>query len=238
FLAQLQHCKDLFAIDDTVAQSYFASIIDDAVIRGAQGTLYDGLTAPVLASLVEDAATFADRRNRFLNALLARFAEDLGQYALMLYTFESGKAIADAELIKDKIAFLKDIPFISATRGRSFNIKDPAHVCSLDNVTGLQRRTERLLGLDPAKDKLLIVEHLLLRPRNAPFAAFPDGDPLLPICIPPDCSLCGEEDPYSFRLTVVLDGETGIINQSIPFRRFAERTIRLEVPAHIGVKVG
>src|SRR5262249_47080021 len=101
FLVQLQHCKDLFAIDDTVAQSYFASIIDDAVIRGVQGTLYDGLTAPVLASLVEDAATFADRRNRFLNALLARFAEDLGQYALMLYTFESGKAIADAELIKD-----------------------------------------------------------------------------------------------------------------------------------------
>src|SRR5260221_8918594 len=53
-------------------------------------------------------------------------------------------------------------------------------------------------------EKILIVEHLLLRPRNKPGIEVPLGDTLLPICIK-DCELCGEEDPYSFRLTVVLD---------------------------------
>jgi hypothetical protein len=36
---------------------------------------------------------------------------------------------------------------------------------------------------------------------------------------------------------VVLSGETGIANKGIEFRRFAERTIREEVPAHLGVKI-
>ena len=87
--------------------------------------------------------------------------------------------------------------------------------------------------------KVFVVEHLLLRPRNKPSAAFPTGDPLLPICITPDCRLCGEEDPYSFRITLVLDGEQsfGLANQGIAFRRYAEKAIRMEVPAHLGVKI-
>lgn len=57
------------------------------------------------------------------------------------------------------------------------------------------------------------------------------------ICLDPDCNLCGEEDPYSFRLTVVMNGETGIANKATEFRRFAEKTIRMETPAHIGLKI-
>jgi len=64
-----------------------------------------------------------------------------------------------------------------------------------------------------------------------------ERDSLLGICIPGDCSLCGEEDPYSFRLTLVLNGEVGLVNTDIVFRRFAEKTIREEVPAHLGVKI-
>jgi hypothetical protein len=52
-----------------------------------------------------------------------------------------------------------------------------------------------------------------------------------------DCKLCGDEDPYSFRMTIVLNGESGIANSGIVFRRFAEQTIRMEVPAHLGVKI-
>jgi hypothetical protein len=88
-----------------------------------------------------------------------------------------------------------------------------------------------------AAEKIFIVEHLLLRPRNKPGVDFPDGDPLLSVCLSPDCSVCGEEDPYSFRLTVVLNGEEGLANEGIAFRRFAENTIRLETPAHLGLKV-
>jgi hypothetical protein len=77
-----------------------------------------------------------------------------------------------------------------------------------------------------------------LRPRNNPGPDFPDGDPLLTVCLTPECcTCCGEEDPYSFRITVVLNGEDGLANKGMEFRHFAEQTIRLETPAHLGVKI-
>jgi hypothetical protein len=42
------------------------------------------------------------------------------------------------------------------------------------------------------------------------------------------CSECDERDPYSFRITVVLNGEDGLANKGMEFRRFAEQTIRME----------
>jgi hypothetical protein len=112
------------------------------------------------------------------------------------------------------------------------------------NITGLERRIRRILGintfageLELYEESIFIVEHVLLRPRQRPVADAHDGDPLLPICIPPDCDLCGEEDPYSFRLTIVMNGEIGAINRNIALRRFAEQTIRLETPAHLALKI-
>ncbi|WP_204349034.1 hypothetical protein, partial [Klebsiella pneumoniae] len=51
------------------------------------------------------------------------------------------------------------------------------------------------------------------------------------------CKLCGEEDPYSFRLTLIMNGEKGLANAGIAFRRFAEASIRMEIPAHLGLKI-
>lgn len=78
-------------------------------------------------------------------------------------------------------------------------------------------------------ERFFIVEHLLLRPRIY-------GQALLPVCLDPDCDSCGEEDPYSFRLTFVMPGWMDIF-QNLDFRRYAERTIRLETPAHLLGKI-
>lgn len=352
YLEQLANVKELFALDTAVNKTYFSRMLQESEIKGF-ADLNNGLDENILHSLVESETVFFDRRNRFLDHLLSRFAENFNEYALMLYAYSSSKAVADAKLIKDKISFLKDFPFMSANRAKAINYKDPSHVCSSENIAGLQLRIQRLLGMDAfggffelyeekdadgisferrwrlkdetgkiqlssstkyvdvsldiseqkakaeiatvkkhitdisrwqvkkvkkwvvnltdetneiiatrkqvfatkteaetardeiiafgkkviAADKVYVVEHLLLRPRNMPSADFPVGDPLLSVCIPDDCSACGEEDPYSFRVTVVLSGETGIANSGIEFRRFAEQTIRLEVPAHLGVKI-
>src|SRR5262249_61210684 len=45
-----------------------------------------------------------------------------------------------------------------------------------------------------ANERLIVVEHLLLRPK------FP-GDALYPACSEGACCTCGDEAPYSFRLT-------------------------------------
>lgn len=352
YLEQLAHVKDLFAIDNTVAHTYFSKIITNDEIVGTD-EIVNGLNSLKLQALVESNEEFLDRRNRFLDHMLARFAESFNDYALMLYAYSTSKAVADSKLITDKISFLKDFPFMSANRAKAINYKDAGHVCSNENVSGLQVRIQRLLGMDSfggffelyeekdedgisferrwrlkdesgkiqlssstkfvdqdlyvseqkakaeiavvkkyiataaryqvkketkwvvnltdetgeiiatrkqafttkalaeaardeiitfskkllAADKIYVVEHLLLRPRNIPSLLFPEGDPLLSICIPSTCDLCGDEDPYSFRITVVLSGETGIANSGIEFRRFAEQTIRTEIPAHLGVKI-
>jgi hypothetical protein len=352
YLEQLANVKELFALDTAVNKTYFTRLIGNGEIRDVSD-IFNGLTADKLYTLSETEDIFFDRRNRFLDHMLARFAENFNEYALMLYAYSNSKAFADAKLIKDKINFLKDFPYMSANRAKAINYKDPAHVCSNENITGLQLRIQRLLGMDVfggffelyeekdadgitferrwrlkdekgkiqlssstkyinesvdeseqkaraeiavvkkyitniaryqvkkvtkwvvnltdetgeiiatrkqvfntkaaaeaardeiiafgtkllAADKVYVVEHLLLRPRNIPSEQFPDGDPLLSICIPDNCKLCGEEDPYSFRLTIVLSGESGIANSGIEFRTFAEETIRKEVPAHLGVKI-
>ena len=353
YLEQLSHVKELFAIDTSVSKTYFSRYIDADEIKGSD-ELFTGLASDILQRIIETPELFYERRNRFLNHLLSRFAENFNEYALMLYSYSSSKAFADDKLVKDKINFLKVFPFMSANRAKAINYKDQAHVCSSENIAGLQLRIQRLLGMDEfggffelyeekdvdgnlferrwrlkdengkiqlssstnykddqldlaevkarteiaqvkqyitdetryqvkkvskwvvnltdpsneiiairkqafskktdadaalkeiiafgkkliAADKVFVVEHLLLRPRNGIFPPeFPNGDPLLTICIPDNCLLCGEEDPYSFRLTIVLSGETGIANSGIEFRKFAEQTIRMEVPAHLGVKI-
>lgn len=72
---------------------------------------------------------------------------------------------------------------------------------------------------------LYLVEHILLRPRE-------DGDPLLPICTDPGCADCVDVDPYSHRVHVLLPAYAGRF-QDEGFRRFAERTIRREMPVHV-----
>jgi len=495
YLHQLANLSKLFSLDKTVEHTYFGGFISNELISGLDDVpgdegIYNSFSKSKLEQLLETSTPkdpgFLDRRNRFLDHLLARFGEQFNDYALMLYSYTDDKRKTDEQLILDKIDFLQAYPFTSANRGRAMNYKDPAHVCTIDNMAGLQKRIELLLNVDdfgylnyfefyeeknadgiclpkwrlvdaagniylthtenyptlspddaklqiaevyealtnagryttvkdkkwtlsltnktdqvialasqlfPTKtaavaerdkiiafgeqvkmtEKLFIVEHLLLRPRNkrnpvlyfelyeekdidgkfferrwrlidalrniylssstryvdpelakataeaqdeidavcnviqstanyqikkeikwvlnlldasgeiiatrkqhfateaAAIAArdeiihlvgyfgaerkplnrdqllateeipvdesIPEGDPLLPVCLNADCEGCGDEDPYSFRLTVVINGEDGPAGTDMDFRQFAEQTIRLETPAHLGIKI-
>ncbi len=81
-----------------------------------------------------------------------------------------------------------------------------------------------------SNERAIVVEHLLLRPK------FP-GDALYPACSDGACKTCGDEDPYSFRLTFVMPGWTSPFNTNIDMRDFAERTIRQETPSHLLGKI-
>ena len=344
YLSQLANTQELFAVDNTVKQTYFSRLLDSGEIDGIAG-LYNGLDATTLQSLIENEDTFLERRNKFLDHLLARFAETFNDYALMLYSYTEDKDVADSQLIENKISFLQNFPELSRNRGKSFNYKNSLQVCNNENVAGLVNRIKLLLGYstnysgslefytekdtdgesseqkwhlvdknkkvylnsstkkadketdndkelseidkvfmyitnpahytikkskpwslnlvdnngeviatrkqsfktkaesEAARDEIIafadqvitpekihIVEHVLLRPRSV-------VDPLLSVCLDPSCSDCDEHDPYSFRITVVLNGEDGLANKGIEFRRFAEQTIRMETPAHLGLKI-
>jgi hypothetical protein len=76
---------------------------------------------------------------------------------------------------------------------------------------------------------MYVIENILLRPEQA-------GDPVLRICADPNCRGCADDDPYSYRLHIVLPAYAGRFAE-MDFRRFVEETIRQEVPAHIVPKI-
>ena len=350
FLGQLGNFRSMLSTDPSTSKTYFGKIIEDRELSGIDG-FYTDLDKDRFQALLEDREAFLDRRNGFLDHLLARFAESFSDYALMLYQAYGSEDKAQEELIFDKINFIEKFPHISANRARAINYKGKA--CHPSNKSGLSERIKVVLGLNGlysfirysvfqtasglwdgtwymenedgeillvgtelsdyeeeynlreqirnglenalirladetalqvekegssffvvlkdeeaenlafsnddyeteveaenhrkavlefvsrirGGEKIFVVEHMLLRPRNEPSEDIPEGDPFLPICIGRECDTCGEEDPYSFRITVVLNGEYGIANSGIAFRRYAEKTIRLETPAHLGVKV-
>ena len=332
-LAQLAHTADLFSLDPAVKTTYFIREFSEAIIQG-----YDeiklNLDKAGLEAMAETSFEFYERRNRFLNHLMARFGEQFGEYALLLTNFE-GRQVALDRLIEDKISFLKAYPLISHDRGRAFNYK--VNPCSPDNFPGIKKRFSLLLGypdlvflwtiaeltlgqfnvkfqlknsfgilwfegeisslvaqpdtvtlkafqdiilqmvqLDAynivpefgpyrlklkdkngfilgrhpvkfaskaeaevvrdeliawsANERAIVVEHLLLRPKFL-------GDALYPACAEGACKTCGDEDPYSFRITFVMPGWTSPYNVNMDLRRFAERTLQQETPAYLLSKI-
>jgi hypothetical protein len=332
--SQLAHVRDLFSTDETLRQTYFPLYFDPAAspppIAGLPALLTGAASATALQGLTEPEQVFLERRNRFLDHLLARFGESFQEYALLLHANEDRVAFAPDKLIVDKSRFLRDYPRVSARRAKAFDYRDAARACDPRNRAGLAERIQRLLGMemfrsyfsvtvsagqqhfsaefllkdpqtgavllknadpisagsgqeaedaawalvedlianspDPARyanafgfvlvqdeagnnlavlepgvlaadlqdlaaellerERLYIVEHLLLRPKFW-------GDALYPVCLEQDCALCGEEDPYSFQMTYVLQGRLEPFSLDIDLRRFAEQTIRKETPSHL-----
>jgi hypothetical protein len=369
FFSQLKNAKELFSTD-TIVQTYFTQFLDgiadiDPVYKknGASQDLLkllfqaqDSTVVPPndWQKLAETNETFLDRRTRFLDHLMARFAESFNEYVLLMYSLDyqaqQETQIKPAELIKDKIQFLKNYPKVSYQRARAFDYFpqkddftiDTTRLWETDNVSGLEKKLSLLTGIDnyfrrflycigratvvttggtPSKyqfifkdlngdtltsaasydtldllnaalpqfltfvlteenytiqkkggtfqavvadndgnvlavsnnfpDKneagnaitrfilefntecdstgLHLIEHILLRPRNNTFA-------LAPVCLDSNCDFCGEEDPYSFRMSIVLPYWPAHF-RSTAFRSYFEDMVRREAPAHTTVKV-
>ncbi len=226
--AQIAHAADLFSLDPAIDRTYFVRQFTKDVIVGYD-EIVNGLNLPALESMTETVPEFLERRNRFLDHLMARFGEQFGEYALVLNDLQ-GQQIASEQLIKDKISFLKSYPGISHDRGKAFNYR--VNPCAADNQSGLLQRVKRLLGIagSSSGERSILVEHLLLRPK------FP-GDALYPACSEGACRTCGDEDPYSFRLTFVMPGWAEPFASNLEMRGFADRTIRQETPAHLLAKI-
>ncbi len=358
YLGQLGGLRQLYGLDPALTRSWFSPALSG--MAGSTGDFEtEFLTDPAAyadsltrARLTETEEQFQDRRNRVLDHLIARFAERFADYALMQFRLSGDRLKTGAELIADKIGFLRAYPKLSRERGHGANIRPEAGqpVWNTDNISGLERRAGRLTGIDqprrtnlhcashfaalfsvepeaatfriviigPANiqlfasdevfpdaaaamtaaqaaydvlraaggiiigarqgtaqfeltilsdaqslthrpafdtqaeatlaaraiidryDSLLhagpcnsegmhLIEHILLRPRAPDHA-------LMPVCLPQDCDFCGEQDPYSFRVSVVLPYWPERF-RDLNFRTHAERTLREEAPAHVQVRV-
>lgn len=160
YLAQLDHVKDLLSIRATsLGHSYYTQPVTDP--KGIEDLLMaysgiNGFTAveQQVQRIAEDKDLYEERKNRFLDHLLARFAESFADYSLLMYALRDDKA--GSELIEDKLKFLEDYPAVSGERGKGFNYR-PTRDCKFEyphalwntyNVVGLKKRVARLLGME------------------------------------------------------------------------------------------
>lgn len=251
YLAQLSNVRQLFSSDDKIKQTYFSQVIQDVKKINALFTDYDNLQRK-MDSVTETESTFLDRRNRFLDHLLARFNESFTEYVLQLFSLE-GDAIKK-EVLTDKARMLQNYRDIGYNRGGAFdyfNEKDENDsvnpVWDSVNVSGLEKRLAAVLGIknyqrrslkDGSAAGLHVVEHLLLRPEQEWITAPADSDPefFMPVCVEENCEEDCGLDPYSFRITVVLPAHAPHFDD-VNYRLFLDKVIRLETPAHILPKI-
>lgn len=146
YLAQLAHVRDLFTLRDEPRRTYFSEPLH-------QRATFSGLFQPGFAgtqsprdTLAEDEEEYTARRNRLLDHLLARFNERFAEYAAVVATLHRG-AMTNEDLVRQKLAFLRDYPRLSAQRGQGFDIRDAQNLWPGDNVSGLERRLCGLLGI-------------------------------------------------------------------------------------------
>jgi hypothetical protein len=168
FNAQLSNAKSLFSTDE-IRQTYFAQYLGS--IREIDGVLHTDLEKAIANDpldpesqafwqrLYENQNQFFERRNRFLDHLLARFAESFNDYALLMYRINldniSLEKIEPQEIIDIKIRTLQAYPEISYSRSMAFNYfpqdedfnLDETKLWDTNNVSGLEKRISYLTGI-------------------------------------------------------------------------------------------
>lgn len=236
--AQLANVGKLFSFRDEMPNaddsyhSYFSQVIpDDGVLELDEIRVSDpDEHRALLQRITEEPADAAgsnrkpglQRRNRFLDHLLARFGEEFHDYALLQGGEGASAGMTRAEqLARDKRAFLRDYPRIGRDRGTAFNLLERA---GEDNCSGLELTLRRKLGITD-DEKFYVVEHILLRPLAGDVH---QSRPLF--------RRAQVRDPYSLQISLVFPGWLERY-QDANFRQFVERTVLEETPAHLSARV-
>ncbi len=147
YFAQLNSAGKLFSISNKELRTYFAQTLHgvpgmkDLINNSPDEASYRDL----LNSLSETSKQANERKNRFLNHLMARFSEQFSDYSLLLYQkkYENNTRMSD-KLVRDKRAFIESYPVMSANRGRGYDLTKS--VWDSNNVSGMERRIGHLLG--------------------------------------------------------------------------------------------
>lgn len=174
YLAQLQHVKDLYS---------WNSKADYASYR------YQNLTAEEIKDLDEitnntgykelfvekddeyyqkilqvSSEENFDRRNRFLNHLIARFNDSFLEFSIIEFFKKNKTTYAKNSIIADKKSFLRTFPQTSANRLKALDYKN--EIWNTPNLSGFEMRVAKKLGLTNyiTHNPDLVMNHSLAHP--------------------------------------------------------------------------
>jgi hypothetical protein len=147
YLAQLSKVRQLFSWDEHEDSTYFTQKVTGIANIEDLYSDYSNLESD-LDRLIETESSMYERRNRFLDHLMARFCESFTEYSLFMYAIYKDEA--NVHLLADKRALLKNYPSASSQRHLGYDYRYPDKP---DNLTGYQRRLYYLLGFDQIERK-------------------------------------------------------------------------------------
>ena len=188
FFKQLSNAHELFSTNN-LTHTYYAQFLqgidemDNIYIMNAGtakiGALINNADSTSVVrnewqELYEPKYLFEERRSRFLDHLLARFAESFNDYALMMYTInyeeQTEEKVSFNDITNAKINTLKNYAEISSNRGKAFNylpqieqvsngipdfLPDATKYWDTDNVSGLEKKISALTGINDSRRRFL-----------------------------------------------------------------------------------
>lgn len=148
YFKQLGQISELLSVSGNLTRTLFTQVVQD--IEGANDIVtgyenYDDET--ITALLFDQQDNTIERRNKILDHLLSRFAENFSEYVFVNKTIYGNTT--DQVVLRDKENFLKDYKIVSKERGNSFDYyKQPiTNLWNTNNVSGAEKRISRLIGI-------------------------------------------------------------------------------------------
>jgi hypothetical protein len=164
---QLQHLRELFAVDGDARCSYWWHVLDDASLPGIE-SLYLGPAAEIGQQAFGEHDDAAERRQRALDSVLALHGQVYTQNSMRQFLGHLEPQELKARLLSNKAAFTRALIAVARDRAGGFDAGATAWDGSA-NVSGLQRNVALLLGLADGSSRSLCAP--FERQRSRPVAA-------------------------------------------------------------------
>jgi hypothetical protein len=143
FFAQLAHVKDLYSIEYELQQTYFYQYLTESV-PNVEPLLKEDYQ-PGLSRIIRSQDAVALRRNRFLDFLLALYAETPDVFsAYVSGNQEQGDKDSAERLLQAKLEFLHQLVASTRNRGRGFDYLAPP---GARNIAGMEIKSRIQLGM-------------------------------------------------------------------------------------------
>lgn len=145
YFSQLAHVKTLLSADNSIAATYFSNVVTK--LKDIESIMPNWEHASVDTFKKAKLDQYPERKNQFLDHLLARFNEQFGDYVFLLHRLYGTDF--DYAAISHKANFYKDYKNVSASRGSAYdygNVRSAAE--ELINISGMEKRVSRLLGFN------------------------------------------------------------------------------------------
>lgn len=148
YFKHLENVKEILSVNGTLKRTYFTQALKN--INGFESLVKNYVTNDddkLTDALYEELDNSVERRNQILDHLIGRFAETFSDYTFLMKTLYG--VSTDEIVLRNKEVFLKEYSTLSADRGLGYDytLTADADIWDTSNVSGVQKRIARLLGI-------------------------------------------------------------------------------------------